>query len=74
MEDEKFLGVGSDTYNFDDLVTPEVAARVLCVSSKTIRNWAYQKKIDHYKISNRLRFCIRDLVDFSDECRVTTSA
>jgi hypothetical protein len=64
------LDVGVDTYSFDDLVTPAVAAKVLSISERTVKNWAYQNKLSHYKISNRLRFCIADLVSYTTDCRV----
>jgi len=69
-ESKYLLDVGTDTYSFDDLVTPAVAAKVLSISERTVKNWANQNKLSHYKISNRLRFCISDLVSYTTDCRV----
>lgn len=61
------IDIGNDQNCCKELVTAAEGGRLLAISPRTLKNWAYAKKIRHYKISNRIRFCIRDLVQFAED-------
>ena len=57
------------------LVKHTVAAEVLSVTPRTIREWTSLKKIPHVKITSRcVRYRVADLLQWAEENKVEVTA
>ena len=70
MEQPFEIYVNGNTYSCDELVPPDIAARFLGVSRRTLRRLTSQRAIPVYRYNDHsYRYLVSDLVEYADQHR-----
>lgn len=72
MDNQEFIiYIDDQHYSCDQLVSPDIAAKLLGVSRRTLRRMTAQRSIPVYRYNQQThRYLISDLIDYLDEYRL----
>jgi hypothetical protein len=68
--ENRILDIGGEAVGYDQIIDHKLGALILGIAPRTLQNYGYQRKLPIYRMGNRNRFLVADLVDYSDRCRV----
>ena len=68
----RYINIADKTYGYDERVDSQVAAQILGLSPRTIRDMATRRELPIYKVGARtIRYRISDLLDWAEGKKIS---